>query len=105
MAMRFFAASSNSARVAAFGISRSNQTSTSAWSVMYQRGKKRRQRKLGIDDEVAPFSLGLLEEIEHPPHNHLPAIRLLARAHLGAADAQHSAHEVLLTRPPATPAG
>jgi len=67
---------------------------------MYQRGKKRRQRKLGIDDEVAPFSLGLLEEIEHPPHNHLPAIRLLARAHLGAADAQHSAHDVLLTWPP-----
>ena len=62
--------------------------------------EKRRQRKLRIDDEVAPFSLGLLEEIEHPPHNHLPAIRLLARAHLGAADAQHSAHDVLLPWPP-----
>ena len=34
-----FAAFSNSGRVAAFGISRSNQASTSAWSVMYQRGK------------------------------------------------------------------
>src|SRR6516162_4922214 len=37
--MRFWAALSNSGRVAGFGISRSNQESISIGSVMYQRGK------------------------------------------------------------------
>jgi hypothetical protein len=53
------------------------------------------------------LGFGLIEQIEHPPHDRLPAVRLVGRAHLGAANPKHSAHEVLLllTRRPAAPAG
>jgi hypothetical protein len=57
--------------------------------------EKGRKRKFRIDHEVAALRLGLIEQIEHPPHDPLPAIRLLDRAHLGAANTKHSTHEVL----------
>ena len=50
--------------------------------------------------------LGLLEQIEHSPHNRLPAVGLVDGAHLGAANPKHSAHIVLLlTQRSAAPAG
>src|SRR5262245_10620546 len=68
--------------------------------------KKRRQRKLRIDYEVAVLSLGLLEQIDHSPHNRLPAVSLVDGAHLGGTNPKYSAHVVLLrTQRSAAPAG
>jgi hypothetical protein len=52
------------------------------------------------------LSLGLVEQVEHSPHNGLPAVGLVDGAHLGAANPKHSAHVVLLlTQRFAAPAG
>src|SRR5258708_1086586 len=54
MPMPYSAARSNSGRVTALGISCSNQVSTSAWSSMYQRGKKGVRASSGKTMRVAP---------------------------------------------------
>src|SRR5262249_32337799 len=65
------------------------------------------KRKLGINYEIALLGFGLIEQIEHAPHDRLPAVRLVGRAHLAAANPKHSAHKVLLllTRRSGAPAG
>ena len=83
--MPYSRARSKSGCVAAFGISRSNQASTSAWSSIHQRGKKVVSASSGIDDEGAAGLPRLLQQGEHPRHDLLPRVGLLVRAHLGGA--------------------
>ena len=59
--------------------------------------EERGERKLRIDDEVALLRLGLIEQVEHAPHDRLAAVGLLDGAHLGGANPKHSSS----TCPPA----
>jgi hypothetical protein len=58
-------------------------------------GKKRGERQLRIDHEIAILCLRPIEQVEHAAGDHLPAVGLLYRAHLGAADAQYASQKLL----------
>ena len=90
--MLSLAASSKSGCVAALGISRSNHCSGSASALRCLRREKRRQRKLGIDYQLAAPCVGFAHELEEAGNDGLTALVGLNGPHLGGADGEESRH-------------
>ena len=54
------------------------------------------ERQLGIDDEVRPFGLRLIHQVEHARHHGLARLGLLDSAELGGGDSDNTGHDVHL---------